>query len=65
MASPEPLQQVEPRGETLPIIAYKGGFELLDAKWDLSSGRTVKFRLMEEPRRPLLTAGSAPGSTWS
>lgn len=53
MVSQNP-QQIEPRKETLPIIAYKGGFELLDAKWDLSSGRTVKFRLMEEPRRPLL-----------
>lgn len=47
-------QKIEPRKETLPIIAYKGGFELLDAKWDLTSGRTVKFRLMEEPDRPML-----------
>lgn len=53
MASSEPLQQVEPRDQ-LPIIAYKGGFELLDAKWDLGSGRTVKFRLMEEPGKPIL-----------
>lgn len=45
---------IEPRRETLPIIAYKGGFELLDAKWDLNHGRTVKFRLMEEPGRPIL-----------
>jgi hypothetical protein len=54
MDSEEPQQQIEPRKETLPIIAYKGGFELLDAKWDLLSGRTVKFRLMEEPDRPML-----------
>lgn len=46
--------EVEPRKEALPIIAYKGGFELLDAKWDLNHGRTVKFRLMEEPGTPIL-----------
>lgn len=45
---------IEPRKENLPIVAYTGGFELLDAKWDLNHGRTVKFRLMEEPGRPIL-----------
>lgn len=30
-------------------IVFKGGFELLDAKWSLDSGRTVEFRIVEEP----------------
>lgn len=59
MDSEETQQQVvvstrAEREKHLPIIAYKGGFELLDAKWDLLSGRTVKFRLMEEPAKPML-----------
>ena len=59
MDSEETQQQVvvstrAEREKHLPIIAYKGGFELLDAKWDLLSGRTVKFRLMEEPAKPIL-----------
>lgn len=45
---------IEPARTKLPIIAYTGGFELLDAKWDLNAGRTVKFRLMEEPGKPIL-----------
>lgn len=29
--------------------------ELLDAKWELARGRTVKFRLVDEPNNPLVT----------
>lgn len=29
------------------LIAYKGELELLHAKWELASGRTVEFRLIE------------------
>ncbi len=59
MGSEDTQQQVvvstkAEREKHLPIIAYKGGFELLDAKWDLISGRTVKFRLMEEPGKPIM-----------
>jgi len=59
MDSEETQQQVAvstraEREKHLPIIAYQGGFELLDAKWDLNNGRTVKFRLMEEPDKPIL-----------
>ena len=32
----------------LPIIAHKGGLELIDAEWRLNSGRTVKFRLVSD-----------------
>lgn len=34
--------------ENLPIIAHKGGLELIDAEWRLNSGRTVKFRLVSD-----------------
>jgi len=34
--------------ETLPIIAHKGGLELIDAEWKLNSGRIVKFRLVND-----------------
>jgi len=44
---------LDPEAETpstktsnLPIIAHKGGLELIDAEWKLHSGRTVKFRLV-------------------
>lgn len=33
----------------LPVVAHQGHLELLDARWDLLSGRTVKFRLVEGP----------------
>ncbi len=39
--------------KTLPIIAHKGGLELIDAEWKLNSGRTVKFRLVSD-NGPLL-----------
>ena len=39
--------------ETLPIIAHKGGLELIDAEWKLNTGRTVKFRLVSD-NGPLL-----------
>jgi hypothetical protein len=53
---------VEPRPETsstspsdnLPIIAHRGGLELIDAKWELNSGRTVKFRLVATDDAPML-----------
>lgn len=32
---------------TQPIVAHQGQLELLDAKWELTNGRTVKFRLVE------------------
>lgn len=31
------------------IVAHEGDFELLDAKWDLNSGRTVELRILEQP----------------
>ncbi len=36
------------RSSNLPIIAHKGGLELIDAEWKLNSGRTVKFRLVSD-----------------
>lgn len=39
-AAPTP----EPRGQIVP--AHQGSLELLDAKWDVGSGRTAKFRLV-------------------
>lgn len=32
---------------TAGLIAYNGELELMNAKWELSSGRTVEFRLIE------------------
>lgn len=32
---------------TEDLIAYQGELELMNAKWELSSGRTVEFRLIE------------------
>lgn len=40
--------------ETLPIVAHQGGLELLDAKWELNSGRTVKFRLVGTDDTPMI-----------
>lgn len=40
--------------KNLPIVAHKGGLELLDAKWELNTGRTVKFRLVSTREEPLL-----------
>jgi hypothetical protein len=40
--------------KTLPIIAHRGGLELLDAKWELNSGRTVKFRLVSSDETPMI-----------
>ena len=51
---PEHQHAVAKKPDKLPIVAYKGGFELLDAKWELQNGRTVKFRIMEEPNKPIL-----------
>jgi len=31
----------------LAIVAHQGQLELLDARWELQNGRTVKFRLVE------------------
>ncbi len=39
---------------TLPIIAHQGGLELIDAKWELNSGRTVKFRLVGSDETPMI-----------
>lgn len=38
----------------LPIIAHQGIVELIDAKWELNRGRTVKFRIVESPEAPLI-----------
>lgn len=50
-----PKSAVESRGQdTLPIVAHQGGLELLDAKWELNSGRTVKFRLVGTDETPMI-----------
>ena len=40
--------------ETLPIVAHQGMMELIDAKWELHSGRTVKLRIVDNPEEPLV-----------
>jgi hypothetical protein len=35
------------RNDVQSVVAYQGEIELLNAKWELSSGRTVEFRLVE------------------
>lgn len=46
IAEQEAEQASTTHSETLPIVAHKGGLELIDAEWKLNSGRIVKFRLV-------------------
>ena len=48
------MNDVVPVTETLPIVAHQGMMELIDAKWELHSGRTVKFRIVDSPTEPFL-----------
>lgn len=43
-----PDESASTTASNLPIIAHKGGLELLDAEWKLNTGRTVKFRLVSD-----------------
>jgi hypothetical protein len=54
MSPSEKTELVSSTHSHLPVIAYQGGLELLDARWDLRSGRTVKFRVVETPATPML-----------
>lgn len=45
--SAEPIDLERERVKQL--IAHEGSFELLDAAWDLNSGRTVTLRVIESP----------------
>ena len=48
------MNDVIPAASTLPIVAHQGMMELLDAKWELNSGRTVKLRIVDNPEAPLI-----------
>lgn len=48
------MNDVTPAASTLPIVAHQGMMELLDAKWELNSGRTVKLRIVDTPEAPLI-----------
>lgn len=48
------MNDVVPLEPTLPIVAHQGMMELIDAKWELHSGRTVKLRIVQNPEQPLI-----------
>jgi hypothetical protein len=48
------MNEVVPTERTLAIVAHQGMMELLDAKWELNSGRTVKLRIVDNPEAPLI-----------
>jgi len=48
------MNDVVPAKSTLPIVAHQGMMELIDARWELHSGRTVKFRIVDNPETPML-----------
>lgn len=50
-ATTERAAQLE-RERLLALVAYKGTVELLDAAWDLRTGRTVRFRLVPDDEKP-------------
>ena len=50
---PELLPKTE-HEDHLPIVAHKGMVELIDASWNLTKGRTVKFRLVDDAAAPLI-----------
>jgi hypothetical protein len=43
----KPAKPAEIGTKQLAIVAHQGQLELLDARWELQNGRTVKFRLVE------------------
>ena len=50
---PELLPKTE-HEDHLPIVAHKGMVELIDASWNLTKGRTVKFRLVDDADKPII-----------
>ncbi len=48
------MNDVIPAEPTLPVVAHQGMMELIDAKWELHSGRTVKLRIVNNPEAPLI-----------
>lgn len=47
-------EETRSHSSNLPIVAHQGLLELLDAKWELHTGRTAKFRLVDDPRHPFI-----------
>lgn len=45
-------QTTSTSSDSLPVVAHRGTLELLDASWDLKSGRTVRFRLVPDGEHP-------------